>query len=416
MDASSELRQQLQSLAIKRDQRPVGASRRRSGWLGWLILLALAGAAGYAWYSGRLNAWISQLRETAGATTAASTATAPTTLRIATRQGPPASGPVLTASGKIVADHHVTVATKVSGQIVALMFEQGDAVEKGQVLARIEDVIYAALRDEASARQAKARANLDFRKFNYERVRAMFSGLDAMEFEMADARRALDEAQGELAASEAQLAYAQKQARDTEVVAPIAGVILERNVEVGDFVAAEGGRGANANATFAEIADMTKLRVEVDVSELDVHRIHKDMACTITPDAYKDLKFNGRVLWIDPGANYSKATVQTKVRIDNPDWRLRVGGAAQVSFLADKPDESEQVRAAIWIPQAAIIAEPGAKTGKVFVVEDGKARSISVTLGQQSDRQVEVISGLSDGQTIIADKPDAIREGQRIKS
>lgn len=421
MEASSELRKQIQSLSINRDQRPAARGGRGAGWLVWLIVLAALGGAGYAWYSGRAAAWIEELSapaKSAGATPSTSTAGsdgALPLLQVHARQGPPPAGPVLTASGKIVSDHTVTVATKVSGQIVALFFEQGDRVEKGQVLARIEDVIYAALRDEASARLAKAKANLEFRKFNFERVQAMYTGKDAVEIEMAEARRALDEAQGELEAGQAQLNFAQKQARDTEVTAPIAGIVLQRNVEVGDFVAAEGGRGANANATFAEIADMSLLRVEVDINELDVHRIHKDMACTVTPDAYKDLKFNGHVMWIDPGANYSKATVQAKVRIDNPDWHLRVGGAAQVSFQPEKPSEQESSRSAMWIPQAAVSSEPGAATGKVYVVNDGRAKAASVSLGARSGGQVEVTAGLSEGQTIIADKVETVRDGQRVK-
>ena len=72
------------------------------------------------------------------------------------------------------------------------------------------------------------------------------------------------------------------------------------------------------------------LRVEVDISELDITRLHKNMPCRITPDAYKDRNYTGHIMWLDPGANYSKATVQVKVRIDNPDEFLRVEGSAKV--------------------------------------------------------------------------------------
>src|SRR5690606_8225607 len=130
------------------------------------------------------------------------------------------------------------------------------------------------------------------------------------DIEFADARRALNEARAQVEQSQAALDWAEKVLRDCDVLAPIAGVVLERNVEVGDFVAAEGGLGANANAQFGTIADMTKLRVEVDISELDIARLRKGMRCRITPDAYKDRRYPGYIMWIDPGANYSKATVQ----------------------------------------------------------------------------------------------------------
>ena len=123
------------------------------------------------------------------------------------------------------------------------------------------------------------------------------------------------------------------------MVAPIAGVILERDVEVGDFVSAEGGRSAMANSQFASIADMTKLRVEVDVSELDIARLRTDLPCVVVPDAYKDRRYHGHVMWLDPGANYAKATVQVKVRIDDPDDYLRVEGAAQVPISIRPADD-----------------------------------------------------------------------------
>ncbi len=239
---------------------------------------------------------------------------------------------MLTATGKIVSDHQVEVSTKVSGQIVALYFEQGDRVEQGQLLAKIEDVNYRARRDEAIAILERSKANSDYHKINYERVANLYRDAKVSAIELAEAKRATEESAATVDAAAAALEYAQKALDDCLVLAPISGIVLERSVEVGDFVAAEAGHGANANAQFAVIADMGKLRVEIDVSELDIARLRKDMPCTITPDAYKDRSYKGHVMWIDPGANYSKATVQVKVRIDDPDDYLRVQGSAQVVF------------------------------------------------------------------------------------
>jgi HlyD family secretion protein len=334
MDAKASLRDQLQTLRIPKEQRPsgIGEPTRRSsrspGILASLLLLAL-GAAGYAAWQ-----WLSATGRPPGqdAHAAAPPATAPAQTSPA---GEAPAGAVLTATGKIVSDHQVQVVTKVSGQIVALFFEQGDPVAEGQLLARIEDVNYRARRDEAAALVERARAALEFYRANHGRVSTLFQDGQVPEIEYRDARRWLDEGEAQLAAARAALTYAEKQLQDTEVVAPIAGVVLERNVEVGDFVAAEGGRGANANAQFATIADMSKLRVEVDISELDVSRIRRGMRCRVTPDAYKNVRYDGYVLWIDPGANYAKATVQAKVRVVNPDEHLRIEGTAQVQFLAD---------------------------------------------------------------------------------
>ena len=331
MENGPELRDQLRSLTIPREQRPksrtaLGTRRPRSAAVVLVLLLGLA--AYVAW--DKFGAQLPRLKPAASQ---------PAPTRLVKVQPYPAgdTSPTLTATGKIVSDHHVDVATKVSGQIVALYFEQGDRVERGQLLARIEDVLPRARRDEAAANLDRARAEREYQRINFDRVESLARLGQASEIELAEARRAHDAAEALVAASEATLAYNEKVLRDCQVEAPISGVILERNVEVGDFVSAEGGRGAMANAQIGSIADMEKLRVEVDVNELDVGRLRPDMPCVIIPDAHKDRHFHGRIMWIDPGANYAKATVQVKVRIDDPDDVLRVEGAAQVQFLSDTP-------------------------------------------------------------------------------
>jgi HlyD family secretion protein len=279
-------------------------------------------------------------------------------------------------------------------------------------------VLYRARRDQAAAELEKSRASLAYQQVNFNRVKSLHDQGTGSDIEFADAKRAYDEAQAQVQADTAALAWAEKALIDTQVLAPISGVVLERNVEVGDFVAAEGGRGANANAQFASIADMTKLRVEIDISELDIGRVHAGQPCIITPDAYKDRRYDGRVMWIDPGANYAKATVQVKVRIEQPDDFLRVEGSAKVEFLADKPAAvaSDDASPRIWIPAVACQVQPDSRTARVFIIDDGRLRETTIQIGRQTGGQVEVVSGLSEGQSIASDGLDKLRDGQRVKS
>jgi RND family efflux transporter MFP subunit len=396
MDVKSDVRAQLKSLAIPDRSRPVSetALSRRWGVGRFLTLLVFVTASAVAavayWKNGR------------GERIVGSNKGPEVPLMTITRGRRPSPPAALTATGKIVSDHIVQVSTKVSGQIVALYFEQGDRVEKGRLLAQIEDVNYRARRDEAAARLVMAKANLEYQKVNFQRVASLVQDESAPPIEYADAQRWLRDAEGRVAAEEAALDFAQKALDDTQVKAPITGVILTRNVEVGDFVAAEGGRGANANAQFATIADMAKLRVEVDISELDIARLQKDMPCTVTPDAYKDRRYRGKVLWIDPGANYSKATVQVKVRIEDPDDFLRVEGSAQVAFLTESPAADTEGAEGIWIPAAACVLDDATGTGKVLVMDHGRLSERPIVTGRQVGSQIEVLSGLSEGVSIVA--------------
>ncbi|MGE0480913.1 MAG: efflux RND transporter periplasmic adaptor subunit [Phycisphaerae bacterium] len=411
MNSASDLRQQVQSLSIPKDQRPRAQRAARGGGgfgmlvLGVLIAAALGGGGYFGWQ--RFGGQLALLPAAVGA--------APDVLtHTVTLQRTPEPAPVLTASGKIVSDHRVEVSTKVSGQIVALLFEQGDRVEQGQVLARIEDVSYRARRDEAVANLARANANLEYQKVNYARIADLVERRLTSDIEYADARRWLDEAEAQVRGAQAALDWSAKALADCEVVAPIAGVILERNVEVGDFVAAEGGRGANANAQFGTIADMSKLRVEVDVSELDIGRIRAEMYCRITPDAYKDQRYDGEVLWIDPGANYAKATVQVKVRIRNPDRRLRIEGAAQVGFYAERPG-AKPADDGLWIPAATCVLEASGNRGRVFVAQDGTWQERAIDVGRKRSDLLEVLQGLAAGDRIAASHLDKLKSGTAVR-
>ncbi|MBI5865815.1 MAG: hypothetical protein HZB38_15190, partial [Planctomycetes bacterium] len=114
--------------------------------------------------------------------------------------------------------------------------------------------------------------------------------------------------------------------------------------------------------------------------------------------------------------NYAKATVQAKVRIEEPDEHLRVDGAAQVQFLSQDPREApaaSQTRPTIWIPTAAVQTEAGETI--VYVVVDSKAKRTPIRTGRNQSGQVEVLQGLSDGQTIVAKIPEAMKDGQRVR-
>jgi RND family efflux transporter MFP subunit len=409
MNNATELRTQLKSLGIAKSQRPQAASVAARTVKRIVITLLIVGA-------GAIGAWrwreIAERIKTAPLL-AATTQTEQVPLLTVTSRADDDAPPVLTATGKIVSDHRVAVSTKVSGQIVSLHFEQGDRVENGQVLARVEEVNYRARRDQAAANLERARVNLAYQKVNFARVEGLHDEANAKLIEYADARRWLEDAIAQVAADEAALTFAQKALDDCEVRAPIAGVILERNVEVGDFVAAEGGRGANANAQFGTIADMTKLRVEVDVSELDIARIRPDLPCVVTPDAYKDRKYQGRVMWIDPGANYSKATVQVKVRIEEPDNRLRVEGSAQVAFLSEASTAKENPTPTIWIPAASCMIDASGTAGFVFVLQGENFRRHEVQIGRRVGGQLEIVGGIATGERIAADGLSKLLDGQR---
>lgn len=439
----------LERLRIDKNQRPVTTGRP---WLPValisLVVLCIAGGGAYWYY------------RTTGVNIVAAMSEKPIDVRTYTiprSQTNDQGEVVLVANGKIVSDVRVNVATKVSGQITDLYIEQGDTVEKGQVLARIETDVYEAQRDQAKAgveqlrrtiTQTKAnhkrdlaavdeaRSDYEWRKYNYDRLKNLAERHQASDVELTEARLTLEGAaaalskadatakstesaitvmEAELEASDAALRLQQKRLDDCAIRAPVSGVILERNAQVGDFLAAEGGLGANANAQLVSIADMTLLRVEIDVSERDIHRLHANQRARITPDAYQSDVFDGHVMWIDPIGDYARAIVQVKVRIENPKPELRIEGSAKVEFLAARSKTpTTQSADRFWLPLETVKIPPGNDSPLVFTIINDRAVATPVTIGMRTAKTVEVISGVYPGMEIIADHLDQIKDGTLV--
>jgi HlyD family secretion protein len=163
---------------------------------------------------------------------------------------------------------------------------------------------------------------------------------------------------------------------------PIAATVLQRNVEIGEFVTTGfvGDRGAKGYVL--SIADLNDLRVELDISQNDIAKVSAHQPCWIVADAYPDKKYQGVVDLISPEANLQKATVLVRVKVLNPDELLKPDMNATVSFLS--PEALAVSNAAATMPAAdrpAIrVPASSVRDGAVFVVEDGKAvkRSVSV--------------------------------------
>lgn len=441
--------QTLDRLRIDKHQRPVSSSRPWLLAVGiGVVVLGIAAGAG-AWYY-----------KTTGVNIVAAMSEKPVAVRMYTIPGKPGNDQgeiVLVANGKIVSDVRVNVATKVSGQITSLDVEQGDYVEKDQVLARIEIDVYEAQRDESVASverlryfitQTKAnytrdlaaieeaRSDYNWRKYNFDRLQKLAQRNQASEMELTESRLTLDGAkaaldkaeanarstesaikviEADLQASEAVLRVRQKRLDDCAIRAPISGVILERNAQVGDFLAAEGGLGANANAQLVSIADMTRLRVEIDVSERDIHRIRANQRARITPDAYQSDAFDGYVMWLDPIGDYARAIVQVKVRIQNPDPRLRIEGSAKVEFLGDPvPGEPGMKPDRFWLPLDVVRIPSGTADSLVFTVIDDRAVANVVRIGARTSKSVELLSGVYPGMELIADHLEDIENGTLV--
>jgi HlyD family secretion protein len=371
---------------------------------------------------------------------------------------------VFNATGYVIAAHKIELASKVIGLVTWVGVEMGDKIQKDQILVRLEDDDYKArvvqqqgLLDNAKAMlaqleagsrpqeilTAKAKfdqcaAELANAQNNLKRLKSIegSSGVTAQQIDDADmlmqSRQAIAESarqQYELAKLgprieqidaqraivrqlEGALSNAMIDLNNTVIRSPIAGTVLARNVELGEFVTTGfvGDRGAKGYVL--SIADLTDLRVELDVSQNDFAKVSARQPCWIVTDAYPDKKYEGVVDLISPEANRQKATVQVRVKVLNPDDLLKPDMNATVSFLSRHAPTSEPAndRPVFRVPSTAV------RDGAVFVVENGKALRRAVQTVKDAGPDIQINSGLIGGEDLIVSPPTTLEDGAKVKA
>jgi HlyD family secretion protein len=209
--------------------------------------------------------------------------------------------------------------------------------------------------------------------------------------------------------AEGTLAYAQTQYQNTVIRAPIAGTILERNVEPGELVTTGFVSDNGARGYVVSLADLHQLQVQLDISQNDFSRLTPDQRGVVTTDAYPDRRYEGVIEEISPVANRQKATVEVKVKILNPDRFLRPDMNASVAFTANAEQRGmSQAVPAVSVPKSAI------RDHGVFVFAAGKAAYRKVQAYASTRDAVRVSEGLHEGEQVIVNPPTDLKDGQKV--
>lgn len=339
----------------------------------------------------------------------------------------------VTANGYVVARTRASVSSKVSGRLAFLGVTEGSRVERGDVIARLENADYEAQVAQAEAGLASTRAQLieaeaerDQQEREARRLREIRKPspelVSQQEIDLAETRAATASARARSAAAgvsaaEASLRFARVNLANTEIRAPFTGTVLRKEAEVGEVVAPSVGGGLTRGAVVT-MADLASLEVEVDVNEAYIARIRGAQPARIILDAYPDASFAGRVRQVVPTADRQRATVQVKVTILDRDPRILPEMGARVDFLEPEPRGESTTATArkptIRVPATAVREQGGQSV--VWLVRDGRLASRVVQAGPASGGFREVRSGLSGGELLLVGGVDAPRAGMRVKT
>jgi RND family efflux transporter MFP subunit len=332
---------------------------------------------------------------------------------------------VLNASGYAVAQRKAAVSSKSTGRLAFLGVEEGSRVEKGQVLASLENEDLVAARNQAAAQINEARAGLNNARaelvdaeLQYRRYKELVAQdlVAKQDFDSAVARydkakAGVASAQAHIKTAEAALANAQAALEYTYIRSPFDGVVTTKYAEVGEVVAPFGA-AVNARAAVVTLADLNSIMVEADVAEANLDQVKVGQPCEISLDAIPGKRFAGEVHMIVPTADRAKATVLTKVKFLESDPRILPEMSAKVAFLS-RPLEASQRAPRLAVPKAALITRNGRNFA--FVLAGPRVKLTPVETGPAIENLVEVTGGLKEGDKVVVNPPASLSDGARVK-
>jgi RND family efflux transporter MFP subunit len=325
---------------------------------------------------------------------------------------PTQASTVLTASGYIVARAKAEISPKTVGRIAWLNLEEGQKVKKGELVARLESQELEAQKRQYVAARDQIVAQLENARLDRTRAKSLLDEKIGSQqaFDSADAQvRSLA---AQVASAEQLVKYTDELIKNAEIYAPIDGVVTVKKAFLGETVAPQGFGGAgSAGATFAIIVDLSSLEMEADINEQNVAKLTIGQPAEVALDAYPDKPYKARLRQIVPTADRQKGSVKVKIELLDKDAKVLPEMSCRVVFLNPAAKVDDKAKPKVMVPAASVV-EVGGEKG-VLVVANDKAAFRPLVLGPAAGTQVEVSSGVSGGEEIVADAAAATHAWRR---
>lgn len=287
---------------------------------------------------------------------------------------------LINSSGTLIPDEQVDLSFETSGKIVGIFFDEGTKVTKGQLLAKIND-------RPLQAQLLKLQAQKKLSEEREFRQRSLLSR-DAI------SQESYDQAVTELQSIEADIMLLEARIAETELRAPFDGVIGLRHVSEGTF--------ANVNIQIARLIKNDPLKIEFAIPERYSGEIGPGYPINFSLDGYPE-PFTARVYAVDPKVDASTRNIVVRALYPNTNERIKPGRFVSIQLELSEIDD------AIAIPSEALI--PEMEGDRVFVYRSGRAQSVGVTTGLRTEDDIQIVSGLQDGDTLVTTGVLQLRQG-----
>lgn len=280
----------------------------------------------------------------------------------------------VTATGTVSALTTVQIGSQVSGVIAQLYADFNSRVKKGQLLAELDPTPFEAQVEQRRADVTQAQVQTTDARQKYERQRRLFEAGLAAQADVDAAKAAYDGARAQVAQTTAALSQATTNHRYTKITSPTDGIVVDKQYEVGQTVAAS----FQAPVLFEIAQDLTKMQVQADVDQSDIGRVHVGQPARFTVDAYPEDEFRGRIAQIRYNAqvNQNVVTYPVIIEVANPEERLRPKMTANVTI------DVATVRDVLRVQNAALRFKPPNEEGASSASGGGDAMRNAAQSGQ----------------------------------
>jgi membrane fusion protein (multidrug efflux system) len=301
--------------------------------------------------------------------------------------------------GTLRAAETVEIKPEMDGIIREICFEEGQEVQRDQLLFALDDekLDRQLAAGKAALRAARIRQDDALRLFR--RMQELVERAVANQDELDDTETAYLAAEAEAARMEAEVQLLQAQLDDTRLVAPLTGVISERTVDVGDYV--------TAGDHLATLYRVSRMEIGFALPERYMGRIRQGQAVAVTVSAYPDREFDGRVYFVSPQVDETTRELLVKAVVENPEGLLKPGAFGTAVVTLDVREQCPVV------PENALVAT---RTGYiVFVVNGEVARRREVSIGLRAAGTVEIRAGLTPGETVVFEGQMNLSDGTAVQ-
>ncbi|MEX0773282.1 MAG: efflux RND transporter periplasmic adaptor subunit [Balneolales bacterium] len=308
------------------------------------------------------------------------------------------------AHGALQPVQEVTVGSQVSGIVDEIYVDFNSIVEEGQVIAQIDPSTFAADVSSAEAELESAEAGLELARHQWTRVQELREKQFIAPSQVDEARSSLRQAEAQVRVRHHALNRAELELNRSTIYAPTDGIVISRNVDEGQTVAAS----LNAPDLFEIATDLSQMHIYANVSEADIGTVLDEQSVRFKVDGYRDREFHGQVIQVRnaPIIQDNVVHYETIIAVNNEEGRLKPGMTAEVSIITNERHDVLRVRNTALrarLPDNIRPADPaGEEEGgdRVYLYRNDALMAVSVETGLNDGVHTEILGGLDEGDTL----------------